>query len=31
MSHELRTPLTVVIGFVKTLLMKAAGPLNAEQ
>ena len=31
MSHELRTPLTVVIGFVKTLMMKAAGPLNAEQ
>ena len=31
MSHELRTPLTIVIGFVKTLMMKAAGPLNAEQ
>ncbi len=31
MSHELRTPLTVIIGFVRTLMMKIAGPLTAEQ
>ena len=31
MSHELRTPLTVIIGFVKTLMMKVAGPLTEEQ
>lgn len=31
MSHELRTPLTVIIGFVKTLMMKMSGPLTAEQ
>jgi protein-histidine pros-kinase len=31
MSHELRTPLTVIIGFVKTLMMKVSGPLAAEQ
>ena len=31
MSHELHTPLNVVIGFAGTLLMRLAGPLNAEQ
>jgi len=31
MSHELRTPLTVILGFVKTLMMGAAGPLNHGQ
>ncbi len=31
MSHELRTPLTVIIGFVKTLMMKLSGPLTTEQ
>ncbi len=31
MSHELRTPLNAIIGFTGTLLMKLAGPLNAEQ
>ncbi|TCT06192.1 PAS domain-containing sensor histidine kinase [Aquabacter spiritensis] len=31
MSHELRTPLNAVIGFTGTLLMRLAGPLNAEQ
>ncbi|MEZ5827711.1 MAG: HAMP domain-containing sensor histidine kinase [Hyphomicrobiales bacterium] len=31
MSHELRTPLTVILGFIKTLMMQTAGPLNAEQ
>ncbi|HUP93589.1 MAG TPA: histidine kinase dimerization/phospho-acceptor domain-containing protein, partial [Burkholderiales bacterium] len=31
MSHELRTPLNAIIGFTGTLLMKLAGPLNADQ
>ncbi len=31
MSHELRTPLNAILGFTGTLLMKLAGPLNAEQ
>jgi PAS domain S-box-containing protein len=31
MSHELRTPLTVILGFARTLKMKAAGKLNPMQ
>ncbi|MDP1692867.1 MAG: CHASE3 domain-containing protein [Burkholderiaceae bacterium] len=31
MSHELRTPLNSIIGFTGILLMRLAGPLNAEQ
>lgn len=31
MSHELRTPLNSIIGFTGILLMKLAGPLNADQ
>ncbi len=31
MSHELRTPLNSIIGFTGMLLMRLAGPLNAEQ
>jgi signal transduction histidine kinase len=31
MSHELRTPLNAVIGFTDNLLMRAPGPLTADQ
>jgi protein-histidine pros-kinase len=31
MSHELRTPLNAILGFAGMLLMKLAGPLNADQ
>lgn len=31
MSHELRTPLNAILGFAGTLLMRLAGPLNADQ
>jgi signal transduction histidine kinase len=30
-SHELRTPLNAIIGFTGALLLRLAGPLNAEQ